>query len=148
MKNKHFLTKTISVITLCCILLSASSIAAFSASVVSVISQSNGALIDPELGVLLCYTDFETKTVEITGYEASLVTSVEIDVEDEKWINSNPYGGYIHMAGYSDKPTRTVISFNGDDGVKLEKGTLIATYKAAAKEPTDKTFFGLSDKIT
>ena len=144
-------TRLITALLTCSLLLAtlaSAALTAFAANSDKVISQSAGATIDEEKGVLLCYSDFETKTVEMTGYEASLLSSADIDVEDEKWINSNPYGGYIHMAGHPDKPPRTVIRFIGGDGVRLDKGTIVATSRVAAKEPTQKTLLAFSDKIT
>ena len=151
MKKRNLFKKILSVAAASCLLLSAIAGAMITASASSEtipIEASSTSVISTEQGVRLCYTDFETKTVDITGFESKLLSSADMDVEDEKWINANPFGGYIHMAGYPDKPTRTVIRFNGENGVKLGKGKITVTYKVAAKEPTKATLFGLSDKIT
>ena len=148
---KKIITRLMSIMLACIVLVAtvaSSALTAFAADSVKVISQTDGATIDTEKGVLLCYTDFETKTVELTGFESTLLSSADISVEDEKWINANPYGGYIHMAGYPDKPTRTVIRFNESEGVKLDKGTIVVTYKVAAKDPSKTNLFDLSDMIT
>ena len=148
MKTNKLLKRIMSIMVVTCILLSALTIPAFSADSATIISQTGGSTIDADKGVLLCYVDFETKAVEMTGFEDDLLSTADITVEDEKWINSNPYGGYIHMAGHPNKPTRTVIRFNGSKGMDLGKGTIVATYKVAAKEPTETNLFSLSDKIT
>lgn len=147
--KKRLFSKAISAILACIMTASLFSGAIISASAAGekVISSSHGSVLSADYGVRLCYTDLETKTLVMTGFDENFVSSADLSVEDEKWINANPYGGYIHMAGEADKPTRTVIKLNGDDGVKLDKGRLIATYKVAAKSPTNKTCLGISDKI-
>ena len=149
MKKSNLIKKILSAIVLSCLLLSASAVSISAANTITVINQSDGASIDAEKGVLLCYTDLNTKTLVMTGFASDLISSVTLTVEDEAWINASPYGGYIHMKGTAGTPTRTVVTFNGGDGVTLGVGRFTTTYKAAVvKGSTAATCTDIFEKIT